>query len=106
MEKEKDKYKEELRGFKERCKQLEMELEQTRGFENSSMFGTSQLMMNTTSATGMNPQSKKNDYELKQLKEVYDKKLAKSNEELQRKSSQVKDLENEVAKAREEIKKM
>jgi hypothetical protein len=41
MEKEKDKYKEELRGFKERCKQLEMELEQTRGFENSSMFGTS-----------------------------------------------------------------
>ena len=77
-----------MKGFKERCKVLEMELESTRGFENSALAGGPK---------------KNNDYELKQMREVYDRKLNKANEEVGKKNLAIRDLEQECSRLREEV---
>ncbi len=66
-----------------------MNLEATRGFENSTLF--------QPAAT-----QKTNDYELSRIKEVYDKKLFKANEDLAKKTSSIRTLELDLAKLREE----
>lgn len=53
-EKEREKLMSEMKGYKERSKALELELEQTRGFENSSLFtGISGYNTNIPNSFGM-----------------------------------------------------
>ena len=55
-----------LKGFKERCKDYEKELESLRQVENSSMFGNQTSIMGNANIT-----TRKYDVEIKQIKEMY-----------------------------------
>ena len=48
-------------------------------------------------------QAKRNDYQLKQMKDVFDKKLVKSNEEVLKKTLQLRDIQTECARLNEEL---
>ena len=92
VEKEKEKYATECKGFKERCKQMEQEFLEQRGIENMSMFGNSVISVANVTTNGGN---KKSDYELKHVKEIYDKQLSKVNEDVAKKTIQIKDKDVE-----------
>ena len=89
-ERDRDRYLSEMKGFKDRCRQLETEIEQIRGFEQSTLKSQQQS-------------TRVNEYELKQLKEMYDKKLSKANEEIAKKTSLLRDFEVENLKLKEEV---
>ena len=78
-----------MKQYKERARVLDQELEQLRAFEHSSL---------------KQRQQSTNEYELKHLKELYEKKLQKQAEDLSKKSTQIRDLEVELARAKEDAK--
>ena len=96
QDKEREKSMTELRGFKDRCKVLELELEQTRGFENSSILASA--------IGGGSANAKRNDYEIKQIKDLYEKKLNKANEDLAKKVTHLRTMEQDCERLREENK--
>lgn len=75
-----------MKQYKERARVLDQELEQLRAFEHSSL---------------KQRQQSTNEYELKHLKDLYEKKLQKSTEDLAKKSTLIRDLEVELARSKE-----
>lgn len=70
LEEQKIKVQTDLRGFKERCKDYERELEQTKNIENISMFGNS-MNMGAGAGSNITQTQKKFDFEVKQMREMY-----------------------------------
>jgi hypothetical protein len=72
-----------LKNFKERCKDLEQELDQVRGFENNSIFGnTSVNYGGKGNSTALNQTKNNNfDFEVKKIKDMYQQQLTKAKEE-------------------------
>lgn len=69
-EKDSEKLADDLKQYKQRCKDYEQELEQLKGFDQSNM-----------SAIGKSVTGNKYDYEIKQIKEVFNQQLNKAKEE-------------------------
>jgi len=82
--KEKGNIEKEMKGWKERAKELEQEMEQLKGLENSSVFGNSMQ------------QTKKYDFEVKRMKEMFTQQLQKAKEEGQKWRNQCKAAEEKV----------
>jgi hypothetical protein len=72
--------------MKERARALELELEQLRAFEQSTNLR----------------QKSSNEYELKHLREMYEKKMHKQAEEIAKKAGVIRDMEGQIQQMIEE----
>ena len=110
IERDCDKAVSEMRSFKERCKEVEQELEMFRqgSSENNSIFcnNINQTMASGVGKANLNQTRTNNyDFEIKKIRDMYQQQLAKAKEDSSKYSQMYKDSESKFKMLEEETKK-